>query len=130
MRQRGWHFYTFIGAGGARLMCAWEIQPESVDALLADLRDLTLRSRRAALFPAQWRQLDPGLAGFVFAESELLFSDPIQPFSFSKADAQPISRIKASVHHSLCHNQFNKGICSTRDPSLNREIGTDPKYRI
>ena len=41
LRERGWRFYTFIAAGGARLMCAWDTQPESVDALLADLRELT-----------------------------------------------------------------------------------------
>ena len=23
LRARGWRFYTFIGAGGARFMCAW-----------------------------------------------------------------------------------------------------------
>ncbi|MBI2306713.1 MAG: low specificity L-threonine aldolase [Rhodocyclales bacterium] len=40
LRARGWRFYTFIGAGGARFMCAWDTQPESVDALLADLRAL------------------------------------------------------------------------------------------
>ncbi|MDQ5942377.1 MAG: threonine aldolase, partial [Pseudomonadota bacterium] len=41
LRARGWRFYTFIGAGGARFMCAWDTQPESVDALLADLRALS-----------------------------------------------------------------------------------------
>lgn len=41
LRERGWRFYTFIAAGGARFMCAWDTQPESVDALLADLRELT-----------------------------------------------------------------------------------------
>ncbi|MFC5302463.1 threonine aldolase family protein [Azospira restricta] len=40
LRARGWRFYTFIGAGGARFMCAWDTQPDSVDALLADLREL------------------------------------------------------------------------------------------
>lgn len=40
LRGRGWRFYTFIGAGGARFMCAWDTRPESVDALLADLRAL------------------------------------------------------------------------------------------
>jgi threonine aldolase len=40
LRERGWRFYTFIGAGGARFMCGWDTQPESVDALLADLRAL------------------------------------------------------------------------------------------
>jgi threonine aldolase len=38
LRGKGWRFYTFIGAGGARFMCAWDTQPESVDALLADMR--------------------------------------------------------------------------------------------
>ncbi len=41
LRARGWRFYTFIAAGGARLMCAWDTQPESVDALLVDLRELS-----------------------------------------------------------------------------------------
>ncbi|WP_341645721.1 threonine aldolase family protein [Thauera sp. SDU_THAU2] len=40
LRARGWRFYTFIGAGGARFMCGWDTLPESVDALLADLRVL------------------------------------------------------------------------------------------
>ena len=40
LRARGWRFYTFIGAGGARFMCAWDSTPERVDALLADLREL------------------------------------------------------------------------------------------
>ena len=35
LRARGWRFYTFIGAGGARFMCAWDTTPERVDALLA-----------------------------------------------------------------------------------------------
>ncbi|PKO69902.1 MAG: threonine aldolase [Betaproteobacteria bacterium HGW-Betaproteobacteria-14] len=41
LRERGWRFYTFIAAGGARFMCAWDTQPESVDALLADLSELS-----------------------------------------------------------------------------------------
>ena len=40
LRARGWRFYTFIGAGGARFMCAWDTTQERVDALLADLRAL------------------------------------------------------------------------------------------
>ena len=40
LRNRGWRFYTFIGSGGARLMCAWDTAPERVDALLTDLREL------------------------------------------------------------------------------------------
>ena len=40
LRGKGWRFYTFIGAGGARFMCAWDTQPESVDVLLADMRSI------------------------------------------------------------------------------------------
>lgn len=41
LRALGWRFYTFIGAGGARFMCAWDSSPERVDALLGDLRKLS-----------------------------------------------------------------------------------------
>ena len=41
LRGRGWRFYSFIGAGGSRFMCAWDTTPERVDALLADLRELS-----------------------------------------------------------------------------------------
>ncbi len=40
LRERGWHFYTFIGAGGARFMCSWETAEEDVAGLLQDVRDL------------------------------------------------------------------------------------------
>ena len=40
LRARGWRFYTFIGAGGVRFMCAWDTSEESVDTLLADLHEL------------------------------------------------------------------------------------------
>ena len=43
MWARGWKFYDFIGAGGARLMCSWDTTPEDVTALAADLRDVTSR---------------------------------------------------------------------------------------
>lgn len=39
LRARGWRFYTFIGEGGCRLMCAWDTTPEDVSAFTADLRD-------------------------------------------------------------------------------------------
>ncbi|MEI7612865.1 MAG: low specificity L-threonine aldolase [Betaproteobacteria bacterium] len=42
LRTRGWRFYTFIGVGGARFMCAWDTRPESVDALLNDMRELSV----------------------------------------------------------------------------------------
>jgi threonine aldolase len=40
LHERGWHFYTFIGTGGARLMCSWDTAEADVDALLADIRAL------------------------------------------------------------------------------------------
>jgi threonine aldolase len=30
--------YDFIGAGGSRLMCAWDTQAEDVDAFVAAVR--------------------------------------------------------------------------------------------
>lgn len=39
LRERGWTFYTFIGAGGARFVCAWNTTTELLDALLADIRE-------------------------------------------------------------------------------------------
>jgi threonine aldolase len=38
LRNLGWHFYTFIGSGGARFMCSWETKTEDVAALVQDLR--------------------------------------------------------------------------------------------
>lgn len=38
LRTLGWTFYTFIGAGGARFVCAWNTTTELLDALLADIR--------------------------------------------------------------------------------------------
>lgn len=37
LREKGWRFYTFLGATGCRLMCAWDTAPETVDRFLADL---------------------------------------------------------------------------------------------
>ncbi len=47
LRERGWRFYTFIGAGGARFMCGWDTRPESVDALLADRLCCAIQSKGA-----------------------------------------------------------------------------------
>lgn len=41
MHERGWHFYTFIGEGGCRLMCSWDTTPETVEAFLVDMRQVT-----------------------------------------------------------------------------------------
>jgi threonine aldolase len=40
LRAKGWRFYTFIGAGGCRLMCAWDTTPSDIDDFTRDLRDL------------------------------------------------------------------------------------------
>ena len=45
LRELGWHFYTFIGAGGARFMCSWETAEEDVAALLRDVRELAAVGR-------------------------------------------------------------------------------------
>jgi len=41
LRAKGWHFYTFIGSGGARLMCSWETREADVAAFIDDVRELT-----------------------------------------------------------------------------------------
>ncbi|MOA20420.1 Low specificity L-threonine aldolase [compost metagenome] len=40
LRQRGWRFYTFIGAGGARFMCSWDTDIARVEALARDIREV------------------------------------------------------------------------------------------
>jgi len=40
LRARGWKFYTFIGQGGCRLMCAWDTQQTDVDQFASDLKAL------------------------------------------------------------------------------------------
>lgn len=40
LRNRGWHFYTFIGSGGARFMCSWETSDADIAALVKDIREL------------------------------------------------------------------------------------------
>ncbi len=39
LRNRGWHFYSFIG-GSARFMFAWDAMPERIDALVNDIREI------------------------------------------------------------------------------------------
>lgn len=45
---RGWHFYTFIGAGGARFMCSWQTTEQDVDHLLADAGTLLAEATEAS----------------------------------------------------------------------------------
>lgn len=37
--KKGWHFYTFIGLGGARFMCSWDTEEESINALVKDVEE-------------------------------------------------------------------------------------------
>lgn len=39
LHRRGWHFYTFIGAGGARLMCSWNSTFERIDEFVKDVKE-------------------------------------------------------------------------------------------
>ncbi len=39
MHRRGWHFYTFIGTGGARLMCSWDTTEDDIAAFVRDLQE-------------------------------------------------------------------------------------------
>ena len=38
VKEKGWVFYTFIGAGGARLMCSWDTKEGTIRAFVKDLR--------------------------------------------------------------------------------------------
>ena len=40
LTARGWRFYTFIGAGGARFMCSWDTDEARVRQLAADIRQV------------------------------------------------------------------------------------------
>jgi threonine aldolase len=44
LREKGWHFYTFIGEGGARFMCSWDTTQEDIAALVNDIRELSADS--------------------------------------------------------------------------------------
>ncbi|HOO47557.1 MAG TPA: low specificity L-threonine aldolase [Deltaproteobacteria bacterium] len=45
LKEKGWHFYTFIGDGGVRLMCSWDTADEDIDALVSDIEELALSRR-------------------------------------------------------------------------------------
>ena len=48
LRAEGWRVYSFIGAGGCRLMCAFDTLPETVDRLAADIRRLAPKRNKRA----------------------------------------------------------------------------------
>jgi threonine aldolase len=46
LRSRDWRFYTFIGEGGCRLMCAWDTTPDDVGAFVDDVREVMASEHR------------------------------------------------------------------------------------
>lgn len=42
LHHKGWRFYTFIGAGGVRFMCSWDINEESINQLVSDIKTTVL----------------------------------------------------------------------------------------
>jgi len=38
LHSKGWHFYTFIGHGGARFMCSWNTTEKAISALVSDIK--------------------------------------------------------------------------------------------
>lgn len=36
--DKGWHFYSFIGTGGCRLMCSWDTTEQDIDHLVEDIK--------------------------------------------------------------------------------------------
>jgi threonine aldolase len=43
LKEMGWHFYSFIGAGGARLMCSWATTDEDIDSFIKDATTVTAK---------------------------------------------------------------------------------------
>jgi threonine aldolase len=48
LREKGWHFYTFIG-GAARFMFPWDTDPARVDAICRDLKECAAQAQAARL---------------------------------------------------------------------------------
>ena len=44
LQALGWRFYSFIGAGGARLMCSWATTRDEIEAFAKDAAELTART--------------------------------------------------------------------------------------
>jgi len=57
LRQAGWKFYTFIGQGGCRLMCAWDTTEADVKNFAADLKRLIHEAPRDVALAADHRKL-------------------------------------------------------------------------
>jgi threonine aldolase len=59
LHARGWHFYTFIGAGGARLMCSWDTTQEDVDDFATDLAKMMANRKNLQSKPAKGQGRKP-----------------------------------------------------------------------
>jgi threonine aldolase len=44
LQNKGWHFYTFIGVGGARFMCTWNTTEERIQELVNDIKKAFLNN--------------------------------------------------------------------------------------
>jgi threonine aldolase len=51
LRHEGWKFYTFIGQGGCRLMCAWDTTEGDVNRFVDDLKRLLVEAPRDVPLP-------------------------------------------------------------------------------
>ncbi|MBI5774280.1 MAG: low specificity L-threonine aldolase [Verrucomicrobia bacterium] len=52
LRAAGWKFYTFIGQGGCRLMCAWDTTEDDVRRFVADVKRLLVEAPKDIAIPA------------------------------------------------------------------------------
>lgn len=43
LRAAGWHFYSFIGTGGARFMCSWQTTERDIQALVSAVKETVRR---------------------------------------------------------------------------------------
>lgn len=46
LREAGWKFYTFIGQGGCRLMCAWDTTEQDVRDFIIDIKTALVEADR------------------------------------------------------------------------------------
>jgi threonine aldolase len=47
LHAKGWHFYSFIGADGIRLMCSWDTKEENITAFVKDIKECLLKAGSA-----------------------------------------------------------------------------------
>jgi threonine aldolase len=43
LRSKGWQYYSFLAGCNARFMCAWDTRSETVDALIRDAEECSVR---------------------------------------------------------------------------------------